>query len=141
MVGIACGGLHNAVYTEQGQVFTWGCADDGSIGRTGEESMPMLVDGLTQETVVGVACGDGQTIVVTANGVRLLSFLSVFSPLILLLLPLFFFVLSLLSSLLFWVLPLDVSLFIRARRFTAGAVIKIRKGKSGLMLIARRRNP
>ena len=30
--GIACGGLHNAVYTDQGRVYTWGCADDGSLG-------------------------------------------------------------------------------------------------------------
>jgi alpha-tubulin suppressor-like RCC1 family protein len=33
--GIACGGLHNAVYTDSGQVYTWGCADDGSLGRIG----------------------------------------------------------------------------------------------------------
>ena len=31
--GIACGGIHNAIYTESGQVYTWGCADDGSLGR------------------------------------------------------------------------------------------------------------
>lgn len=33
VVGIACGGLHNAVFTEDGLVYTWGCADDGSLGR------------------------------------------------------------------------------------------------------------
>ncbi len=33
MVGIACGGLHNAVFTEDGLVYTWGCSDDGSLGR------------------------------------------------------------------------------------------------------------
>lgn len=27
----------------QGQVFTWGCADNGSLGRVGDESMPMLI--------------------------------------------------------------------------------------------------
>ena len=31
--GIACGGLHNAVFTEEGHVYTWGCGDDGSLGR------------------------------------------------------------------------------------------------------------
>ena len=31
--GIACGGIHNAAYTESGQVYTWGCSDDGSLGR------------------------------------------------------------------------------------------------------------
>ena len=33
VVFVACGGLHNAVTTHDGQVFTWGCADDGSLGR------------------------------------------------------------------------------------------------------------
>lgn len=41
--GISCGGLHNAVYTETGQVYTWGCNDDGSLGRVGEETSPLLV--------------------------------------------------------------------------------------------------
>ena len=44
MCGISCGGIHNAVYTESGQVYTWGCSDDGSLGRVGEESVPILVD-------------------------------------------------------------------------------------------------
>lgn len=69
--GIACGGIHNAVYTESGQVYTWGCADDGSLGRTGEEFMPGLVDSLVNETIIRVACGDGQTIAVSTNGVGL----------------------------------------------------------------------
>ena len=33
--GISCGGLHNAVYTDKGEVYTWGCSDDGSLGRIG----------------------------------------------------------------------------------------------------------
>jgi alpha-tubulin suppressor-like RCC1 family protein len=41
--GIACGGLHNAVFTESGHVFTWGCNDDASLGRDGDENMPILV--------------------------------------------------------------------------------------------------
>lgn len=66
--GIACGGLHNAVYTEDGHVYTWGCSDDGSLGRSGDESAPLLVSALSEELVIGVACGDGQTIVLTAAG-------------------------------------------------------------------------
>lgn len=65
---ISCGGLHNAVVTEGGQVYTWGCADDGSLGRAGDESVPILVDALKAESIVTVACGDGQTIAVTNNG-------------------------------------------------------------------------
>ena len=33
VTGISCGGIHNAAYTDAGQVFTWGCSDDGSLGR------------------------------------------------------------------------------------------------------------
>lgn len=44
VMGIACGGIHNAIYTSSGQVYTWGCADDGALGRIGDENMPMLVD-------------------------------------------------------------------------------------------------
>ena len=50
-------------------MYTWGCADDGSLGRTGEETIPQLVSTLAEETVVGVGCGDGQTIAITAKGV------------------------------------------------------------------------
>jgi regulator of chromosome condensation len=66
---ISCGGLHNAVVTEDGKVYTWGCADEGSLGRDGDESLPMLVtDNIAHESIVTVACGDGQTIAVTAGG-------------------------------------------------------------------------
>jgi regulator of chromosome condensation len=66
--GISCGGIHNAVFTDDGQVYTWGCSDDGSLGRPGDESTPLLVEGLGSETIIGVACGDGQTIAVSTTG-------------------------------------------------------------------------
>ena len=58
VVLIACGGLHNAVVTQQGQVYTWGCADEGSLGREGDENVPGLVESeeLGAETVIAVAC-------------------------------------------------------------------------------------
>ena len=40
------GGLHNAVVTETGQVYTWGCNDDGSLGREGNEGFPALVESI-----------------------------------------------------------------------------------------------
>jgi hypothetical protein len=43
---ISCGGLHNAVCTEDGLVYTWGCSDDGSLGRVGDENEPLLVQSL-----------------------------------------------------------------------------------------------
>jgi regulator of chromosome condensation len=87
-VSIACGGLHNAVCTEEGLVYTWGCGDDGSLGRyvthilahsltspltltlgrIGDENFPILVEGLANETIIRVACGDGQTLAVSTTG-------------------------------------------------------------------------
>lgn len=65
---ISCGGLHNAILTEQGCVYTWGCSDDGTLGRIGEESIPLLVDALKDEICIAVACGDGQTMAVSTRG-------------------------------------------------------------------------
>ena len=42
---VACGGLHNVAATADGAVFTWGCNDDGSLGRGGEENLPARVEG------------------------------------------------------------------------------------------------
>jgi alpha-tubulin suppressor-like RCC1 family protein len=68
--GIACGGLHNAVWTETGHAYTWGCSDNGSLGRVGDEATPLLVQGLAdaQEIITGMSCGDGQTIAVSTTG-------------------------------------------------------------------------
>ena len=41
---IACGGLHCAALSEDGKVYTWGCSDDGMLGRIGDESSPIMVD-------------------------------------------------------------------------------------------------
>lgn len=49
-------------------VYTWGCNDDGSLGRPGEESMPYLVEALASVCIVQIACGDGQTIAVSSSG-------------------------------------------------------------------------
>jgi alpha-tubulin suppressor-like RCC1 family protein len=42
---VACGGLHSAAITQDGEVFTWGCNDDGALGRGGEENLPAKVNG------------------------------------------------------------------------------------------------
>ena len=41
-----------------GKVYTWGCADEGSLGREGDENNPALVSAssLDDETVIGIAC-------------------------------------------------------------------------------------
>eukprot|EP00968_Pinguiococcus_pyrenoidosus_P009669 scaffold748_cov251-Pinguiococcus_pyrenoidosus.AAC.59 len=46
---VSCGGLHNVAVTADGVVYTWGCNDDGSLGRTGDENQPLVVPGLDNE--------------------------------------------------------------------------------------------
>jgi regulator of chromosome condensation len=70
IVSVKAGGLHNAVLTSQGKVYSWGCNDQCALGRQGEETEPGLVSGggLDAETVVSLACGDSVTAALTAQG-------------------------------------------------------------------------
>lgn len=65
---IACGALHNVAATSDGRVYTWGCNDDGAVGREGNEAFPMLVPDIRHETVIGVAAGDSHSLVMTLEG-------------------------------------------------------------------------
>jgi len=80
---LACGGIHSVAVGDDGRVWTWGCNDDGALGRAtgpidkedpskgmkGNENFPALVEGgVTGEQVVHVACGDSQTLALTVDG-------------------------------------------------------------------------
>jgi len=81
---LACGGIHTIAVGADGRVWSWGCNDDGALGRPsglvdkerpelgskGNENMPEIVagGGLQGEQVVHVSCGDCQTLVVTVDG-------------------------------------------------------------------------
>ncbi|KAJ1462512.1 regulator of chromosome condensation 1/beta-lactamase-inhibitor protein II [Pelagophyceae sp. CCMP2097] len=66
---VSCGGLHNAAVTADGLCYTWGCNDEGSLGRGGEEDVPQIVElPAKDDPVVQVAAGDTQTFAVTASG-------------------------------------------------------------------------
>lgn len=58
---IVCGGMHSVALTSSGTVWTWGCNDDGPLGRDGAENTPLLVDQLTQK-VTDIAAGDNHSI-------------------------------------------------------------------------------
>lgn len=70
IVSVKAGGLHNAVLTRQGKVYSWGCNDQCALGRVGEETEPgpVVGGGLDAETVVSLACGDSVTAALTAQG-------------------------------------------------------------------------
>lgn len=41
VVTLQCGGMHCAAITQTGAVFTWGCNDEGALGRSGMEDKPL----------------------------------------------------------------------------------------------------
>jgi hypothetical protein len=84
---VACGGIHSVAVGADGRVWSWGCNDDGALGRAtgpidpedmskgmkGDENFPALVTlgtggEASRERVVHVACGDSQTLALTVDG-------------------------------------------------------------------------
>jgi len=63
---LACGGLHVICISTLGELFSWGCGDDGALGRPGEECEPAIVPNIPQ--VVSVACGDSHSCAITTSG-------------------------------------------------------------------------
>ena len=62
---ISCGGMHTAVLTGSGSVLTWGCNDEGVLGRNGPENEPIEVP--LSDPIRLIATGDSHTIVVTQS--------------------------------------------------------------------------
>ncbi|ETV72802.1 hypothetical protein H257_12165 [Aphanomyces astaci] len=66
---VACGGLHTMALTHEGSVFTWGCNDDGALGRIGDENLPGQVTGFPEgTTIVTIVGGDCHTTAVAVDG-------------------------------------------------------------------------
>ena len=53
---IACGGLHTVALTPSGVAYSWGCNDDGALGRDGEEWRPLPMD--INQRCNGISVGD-----------------------------------------------------------------------------------
>ncbi|CAG9315302.1 unnamed protein product [Blepharisma stoltei] len=68
---IACGSMHTLALTSEGRVYSWGCNDDGALGRIGEENIPMLISGV--EFITKVTAGDSHSIALSANTRKLYS--------------------------------------------------------------------
>ena len=73
---VACGGLHNVACSFDGAAYTWGCNDDGSLGRDGDEDalyyptrLPLFGEKKKNHpAIASVAAGDTQSFVVTRDG-------------------------------------------------------------------------
>ncbi|KAG2173389.1 hypothetical protein INT44_008741, partial [Umbelopsis vinacea] len=68
IVDIVAGGIHTIAITKAGKLWSWGCNDQGALGRDGEEMEPGLVEGLDDVNIVKLACGDSISLALSAEG-------------------------------------------------------------------------
>jgi regulator of chromosome condensation len=68
IVDAAAGGLHNIILTKDNKLYSWGCNDQGALGRTGEEFEPEQIPGLEGIEIVKLACGDSISAALTDKG-------------------------------------------------------------------------
>lgn len=59
---IVCGGMHTVALSNLGRVYTWGCNDEGALGREGAENVPLMVADTLAIPVTDVSAGDSHTI-------------------------------------------------------------------------------
>jgi E3 ubiquitin-protein ligase HERC2 len=70
VVGAAAGQYHTAVWTDEGELFTFGNGDHGKLGHGGQQTelVPRLVEAMAGEKVIGAAAGSGHTAVCIEAG-------------------------------------------------------------------------
>ncbi|KAJ3216515.1 Regulator of chromosome condensation [Dinochytrium kinnereticum] len=68
IVDIAAGGLHNMALSDEGKLYSWGCNDQKALGRSGEETIPLPVEGLDGVKIIQVVCGDSMTAALSDDG-------------------------------------------------------------------------
>ncbi|KAI8148982.1 regulator of chromosome condensation 1/beta-lactamase-inhibitor protein II [Fennellomyces sp. T-0311] len=68
IVDVCCGGMHTIAVTQEGKLWSWGCNDQGALGRGGEEYEPAPVQNLDGVHVVKVACGDSVSMALSDEG-------------------------------------------------------------------------
>lgn len=67
---VVCGLRHTLVLTDSGQVYSYGFGGDGQLGHGDREiqTLPTLVQALSGENIVEIACGDKHSVALTAGG-------------------------------------------------------------------------
>uniref|UniRef100_A0A672GDI5 RCC1-like domain-containing protein n=1 Tax=Salarias fasciatus TaxID=181472 RepID=A0A672GDI5_SALFA len=66
IVQVTAGGMHTVCLSESGNVYTFGCNDEGALGREGSETVPGKVE--LDEKVVQVSAGDSHSLALTDSG-------------------------------------------------------------------------
>ena len=69
-VDAVAGGMHTAVLDKDGQVWTFGCNDEGSLGRLVDEEEDCFVPGKVDigEKIVMLSAGDSHTAALADSG-------------------------------------------------------------------------
>lgn len=69
-VDVVAGGMHTAVLTKEGEVYTFGCNDEGSLGRLVDEEEECFLPGKValDGKIVQMSAGDSHTVVLTEDG-------------------------------------------------------------------------
>ncbi|KAM4736045.1 regulator of chromosome condensation [Anableps anableps] len=70
IVQVVAGGMHTVCLSETGHIYTFGCNDDGALGRDTSEEGSEMVPGkvVLNEKVVHVSAGDSHTAALTEDG-------------------------------------------------------------------------
>ena len=66
IVQVCAGGMHSAILTSDGEVYTFGCDDENALGRRGDNSVPGKV--VLHEKIVMISAGDSHTAVLSDKG-------------------------------------------------------------------------
>lgn len=54
--------MHTVALANNGVVFTWGCNDEGALGRSGAENTPLQVDASLKEPMTDISAGDSHSV-------------------------------------------------------------------------------
>jgi len=70
VVDVVAGGMHTVILNKDGEVYTFGCNDEGALGRTVDEEEECFVPGKVDiaDKVVMVSAGDSHTAALTEDG-------------------------------------------------------------------------
>ena len=59
---LEAGGMHTVALATNGAVFTWGCNDEGALGREGNGDKPLPVAfPSAEQRITGISCGDSHS--------------------------------------------------------------------------------
>lgn len=59
--------MHTVALSNMGKVYTWGCNDEGALGREGPENTPLEVAATLKIPITGITAGDCHTIAYNEN--------------------------------------------------------------------------